>query len=168
MSPHGRPPRLPAAAPPGARLQSPVIGRPHRRPGSRSLLSLLLLLIHALGSAFCAGSCAQIIRLCACPAPQGGRMVRLEGHDADPVCPGYGRAIRPSSGGCRRPSGIGEGGTSERRVDAWLRKDAGLMRICRREGKGPPAANGRRRPFALVNQVSGRARERVDVRVAER
>jgi hypothetical protein len=60
----------------------------------------------------------------------------------------------------RKTAGIGEGGTSEqRRVDARLREDAGLLRICRREGKGPPAANGRRRPFALVNQVSGRARE---------
>jgi hypothetical protein len=47
---------------------------------------------------------------------------------------------------------IGEGGTSEqRRVDARLREAAGLMRICRRVGKGPPAADGRRRPFALVN-----------------
>ena len=97
-----------------------------------------------------AGSRAQSIRLCAVPRTPGAGGP-FGSHDADPVCPGVwplqsGR--RP--GGCRRPSGIGEGGTCEqRRADARLREDAGPMRICRRVGKGPPAAVGRRRPFAF-------------------
>jgi hypothetical protein len=32
---------------------------------------------------------------------------------------------------------------------------AGLVRICWREGKGPPEANGRRRLFALVTRCQG-------------
>src|SRR5690242_18832940 len=36
-----------------------------------------------------------------------------------------------------------------------LREAAELMRICRGEGKGPPPAGGRRRPFALVTRCQG-------------
>ena len=116
-----------------------------------------------------AGSRAQIVRLCA-RAPPGGRsvwkaamLVRCAPVDGpcDPA------VVSVDVGG---HPGIGEGGTCEQRrvLDAWPRGAAGLMRICRREGEGPPLAHGRRRPFAFGHQVSGRVRERVDVRVAER
>jgi hypothetical protein len=44
--------------------------------------------------------------------------------------------------------------SEHRCVNVRLREAAGLMRICRREGKGPPTV-GRRRPFALVARCQG-------------
>jgi hypothetical protein len=51
---------------------------------------------------------------------------------------------------------IGEGGMPEHRcVNVSLRGDAGLLRICRREGQRAASGGGRWRPVALVTGCQG-------------